>query len=263
MVDYTSDRIEKRTSQRRDLLVRAWAQKEEAAWISLLARSKDENLATTEITSTSISMAVDIIPKGTGPSLHHQILVLTSRAWRNQIRDHLVIWGCLAECIVVGLVVGSIFFQMDGSMNGIHSRSSLIYAAGSIQPYLMLMIMIFRLSREIMVYDRERMDRWYGPLPHVISTCLYIAPLNLLYPLGMSMSDRGTQDDSMSMHTHPDWRSNQPCLYSVFSDRIPPDGSSNGFGTALYMVAPYECRHSVRRVRPPSLSCHTYRYDNP
>ncbi|KAK3824747.1 MAG: P-loop containing nucleoside triphosphate hydrolase protein [Benniella sp.] len=188
MIDYTSDRVEKQTSQRRNLLVRAWAQREEAVWLSLLAKSNDENLTTTESTSTSIAMAVDLIPEGTGPRLQHQVLVLTSRAWRNQMRDHLVIWGCLAECIVVGLVVGTIFFQMDGSMNGIHSRSSLMYAAGSIQPYLMLMITVFRLSREITVYDRERMDRWYGPLPHLISTCLYIAPFNILYPLGKSDS---------------------------------------------------------------------------
>ncbi|KAI8353411.1 P-loop containing nucleoside triphosphate hydrolase protein [Mortierella sp. GBAus27b] len=186
MVDYASESIERQTAQRRQLLVKAWAQKENNTWLSLLENTKVENHTMDRNGSTSISMAVDFIPKGIGPSLYSQVAVLTSRGWRNQIRDHLVIWGCVLESIVVGLVVGSIFYQINGSMNGIHSRAALVYTAGSIQPYLMLMINIFRLSREIVVYDRERADRWYGPVAHIASTFLNMVPLNIVYPIVFS-----------------------------------------------------------------------------
>lgn len=190
MIDFASEAMEKSTAVRRDLLVQAWAQRGAAHVndLSLLTSSGGESSAQPANASSSVSLAVDIIPKGSGPSLWSQIRVLTSRGWRNQMRDSVVIWGCIGECIVIGLAVGAIFYQLDGSEGGIRSRSSLVYAVGAIQAYLMLMIMIYRLSQEIVVYDRERMDRWYGPLPHLISTCLYSALPNAIYPVGKSLA---------------------------------------------------------------------------
>ncbi|KAG0371250.1 hypothetical protein BGZ54_008254 [Gamsiella multidivaricata] len=192
MVDFASEAIEKSTAVRRDLLVQAWAQRDKGSahanpisGPSMLASSGGEPSTLPGHTSSFVSLSV-AIPKGAGPSLWSQIRVLTSRGWRNQIRDSLVIWGCIGECIVIGLAVGAIFYQLDDSPAGIRSRSSLVYSVGAIQAYLMLMILIYRLSQEIVVYDRERMDRWYGPLPHLISTCLYAAPPNILYPVGLS-----------------------------------------------------------------------------
>ncbi|KAF9963763.1 hypothetical protein BGZ65_012246, partial [Modicella reniformis] len=190
MIDFASEDIEKSTAVRRDLLVRAWAQRDTRSTLptdlSLLTSSGGESSAQPANASSFVSLAVDIIPKGPGPSLWSQIRVLTSRGWRNQMRDNIVIWGCIGECIVIGLAVGAIFYQLDGSLAGIRSRSSLVYAVGAIQAYLMLMIIIYRLSQEIVVYDRERMDRWYGPLPHLISTCLYSALPNVIYPVVFS-----------------------------------------------------------------------------
>ncbi|KAF9350487.1 hypothetical protein BGX34_001194, partial [Mortierella sp. NVP85] len=188
MIDFASEAMEKSTAVRRDLLVQAWAQRGAARVndLSLLTSSGGESSAQPANASSSVSLAVDIIPKGSGPSLWSQIRVLTSRGWRNQMRDSVVIWGCIGECIVIGLAVGAIFYQLDGSLGGIRSRTSLVYAVGAIQAYLMLMIMIYRLSQEIVVYDRERMDRWYGPLPHLISTCLYSALPNAIYPVVFS-----------------------------------------------------------------------------
>jgi hypothetical protein len=189
MIDFASEAMEKSTAVRRDLLVQAWAQRGAAHVndLSLLTSSGGESSAQPANASSSVSLAVDIIPKGSGPSLWSQIRVLTSRGWRNQMRDSVVIWGCIGECIVIGLAVGAIFYQLDDSLGGIRSRSSLVYAVGAIQAYLMLMIMIYRLSQEIVVYDRERMDRWYGPLPHLISTCVYSALPNAIYPVGKSV----------------------------------------------------------------------------
>ncbi|KAI1317208.1 hypothetical protein EDD11_008900 [Mortierella claussenii] len=200
MIDFASEAIEKTTAIRRDLLVQAWAQREKGAvWSpsytladpSLLTSSGGEPSSSGQnqpsTVSTFASLAVDIIPKGSGPSFWSQTRVLTVRGWKNQIRDSIVIWGCVGECIVIGLAVGAIYFQLDDSLAGLRSRSSLVYSVGAIQSYLMLMILIYRLSQEIVIYDRERMDRWYGPLPHLVSTVLYSAPPNILYPVVFSV----------------------------------------------------------------------------
>ncbi|KAF8935246.1 hypothetical protein BGZ52_000404 [Haplosporangium bisporale] len=193
MIDFASEAMEKTTAVRRDQLVRAWAERERSQTlvnsptdVTILTSSGGEGSKNIGANPSFVSLAVDIIPKGSGPSLWSQIRVLTSRGWTNQRRDSIVIWGCIGECILIGLVVGAIFFQMERTEAGIRSRSSLVYAVGAIQAYLMLMIMIYRLSQDIMVYDRERMDRWYGPLPHLVSGVLFAAPPNILYPVVFS-----------------------------------------------------------------------------
>ncbi|KAF9211925.1 hypothetical protein BGZ59_007441 [Podila verticillata] len=191
MIDFASEAMEKATAVRRDRLVRAWADRERYRphFRSLtdvtISTSSSESSKNMGAKPSFTALAVDIIPEASGPSLWSQIRVLTSRGWRNQCRDSIVIWGSIGECILIGLVMGAIFFQMDRTEAGIRSRSSLVYAVGALQVYLMLMIMIYRLSQDIKVYDRERMDRWYGPLPHLVSGVLFSAPLNILYPLGL------------------------------------------------------------------------------
>ncbi|KAF9377959.1 hypothetical protein CPC16_011549 [Podila verticillata] len=193
MIDFASEAMEKATAVRRDRLVRTWADRERYRphFRSLtdvtISTSSSESSKNMGAKPSFTALAVDIIPEASGPSLWSQIRVLTSRGWRNQCRDSIVIWGSIGECILIGLVMGAIFFQMDRTEAGIRSRSSLVYAVGALQVYLMLMIMIYRLSQDIKVYDRERMDRWYGPLPHLVSGVLFSAPLNILYPLVFSV----------------------------------------------------------------------------
>lgn len=201
MIDFASEAMKKATAVRRDWLVRAWADREQSITLvssPIIVRSPTDvsvfvgsgegskNIGT-EARPSFMSLAVDIIPKGSEPGLWSQIRVLTSRGWINQCRDRAVIWGSIGECILIGLVVSAIFFQMDRTEAGIRSRSSLIYVVGALHIYLMLMIMIYRLSQNITIYDRERIDRWYGPLPHLVSGILFSAPHNILYSVGESL----------------------------------------------------------------------------
>ncbi|KAF9307888.1 hypothetical protein BG003_011923 [Podila horticola] len=200
MIDFANEAIEKPTAVRRDWLVRAWADREQSITLvssPIIVRSPTDvsdfvgggegskNVGT-EARPSFMSLAVDIIPKGSEPGLWSQIRVLTSRGWINQCRDRTVIWGSIGECILIGLVVSAIFFQIDRTEAGIRSRSSLIYVVGALHIYLMLMIMIYHLSPNITLYDRERIDRWYGPLPHLVSGILFSAPHNILYSVGLS-----------------------------------------------------------------------------
>ncbi|KAF9124460.1 hypothetical protein BGW39_008196 [Mortierella sp. 14UC] len=187
MVDFASEAIEKATAVRRDLLVQAWVDRKrnpKFATLTSWAENGGESSALHgNVSSSFVTLVVDIIPTGAGPSLLSQIRVLTSRGWLNQVRDSIVLWGCVAECIVIGLAIGSIYYQLDDSLESIRSRTSLVYTVGAAQAYLMLMILVYRLSQEIVVYDRERMDRWYGPLPHLVSSVLFSIIPNIVYPV--------------------------------------------------------------------------------
>ncbi|KAG0349768.1 hypothetical protein BG005_010705 [Podila minutissima] len=210
MIDFASEATEQATTQRRDHLVQAWADRERAQTLvnspmGLLAPGfgGGEYSKRNSSVPSFASLAVDIIPKeGAGPSLWSQIRVLTARGWTNQRRDSVMQWGCFGECVGIGVALGAIYFRIDDSEEGIRSRTSLVYSVGAIQAYLMLMILIYRLSQDIAVYDRERMDRWYGPLPHLVSSVLFSAPPNILYPIVFSTivySMSGLRADSV-MH---------------------------------------------------------------
>lgn len=191
MIDFASEAMEQITTQRRDHLIQAWADREQAQTLvnspmDLLASGCGGEYSKRNGSAPSFaSLAVDIIPKeGAGPSLWSQIRVLTARGWTNQRRDSVMLWGCFGECVGIGVTLGAIYFRIEDSEEGIRSRTSLVYSVGAIQAYLMLMILIYRLSQDIAVYDRERMDRWYGPLPHLVSSVLFSAPPNIVYPIG-------------------------------------------------------------------------------
>lgn len=209
MIDFASEDMEKATAVRRDRLVRAWADREHSLTldrfptdVTALAGSGEGSKNTGIGTNPSVmSLAVDITPKGSGPNLWSQIRVLTARGWTNQCRDSTVIWGSIGECILIGLVLGAIFSQMDRTESGIRSRSSLMYAVGAVHTYLMLMIMIYCLSNNIAVYDRERMGRWYGPIPHLVSGILFSAPPNILYSVGESLCFVQLFEDSVLSDT--------------------------------------------------------------
>ncbi|KAG0031880.1 hypothetical protein BGZ81_000393 [Podila clonocystis] len=211
MIDFASEAMEQITMQRRDRLVQAWADRECAqspvnSPMDLLAPTgfgTGEYFKRSSSVPSFTSLAVDIIPKeGAGPSLWGQIRVLTARGWMNQRRDSVMLWECFGECVGIGVTLGAIYFRIDDSEEGIRSRTSLVYSVGAIQAYLMLMILIYRLSQDTAVYDRERMDRWYGPLPHLVSNVLFSAPPNILYPIVFSTivySMSGLRADSV-MH---------------------------------------------------------------
>lgn len=187
MVDFASESIENVTAVRRELIVQAWADRRQSPKFSALAscaNSGGESSALQDNASSPFAtLTADIIPSGPGPTLLSQIKVLTSRGWRNQTRDSIVLWGCIGECIVIGLAIGCIYYQLDDSLQGIRSRASLVYSTGAVQTYLMVMILIYQLSQEIVVYDRERVDRWYGPLAYLVSRVLYSAIPNIVYPV--------------------------------------------------------------------------------
>ncbi|KAG0293756.1 hypothetical protein BGZ96_002339 [Linnemannia gamsii] len=189
MVDFASETTEKTTAVRRELLVQAWADRRKNSKFASLTswtNGGESSALQDSVSSSFATLAVDMILSGPAPSLLRQIKVLTSRGWRNQIRDSIVLWGCIGESIVIGLVVGCIFYQLNDSLEGIRSRSSVIFVVSVNQVYIMLMVLIYRLSQEIVIYDRERADHWYGPLAHLISSVLHSAIPNIIYPVVFS-----------------------------------------------------------------------------
>ena len=69
-----------------------------------------------------------------------QTLVLFHRLFKNTIRNKTLVLGKVGEALLMGVVVGLIFFQLStSSIVDIQSSISAVYTATSMQPYLILL----------------------------------------------------------------------------------------------------------------------------
>lgn len=120
-------------------------------------------------------------------SVWQQTVILTRRGWINQRRDSVFFWGVLAINILLGVLIGSIFWKLGGSLNDIRARSSVCYVLMAFQPFLSMIIAIYRGATDMEIYERERGYRWYGPLPFLISNSLCNMPTNVINPASESL----------------------------------------------------------------------------
>jgi hypothetical protein len=156
-IDYRSPEAEEASTARVDALIAAW--REHEAHILSLVISLVPLKATLTSTSAAAEPNFGEEMRGGGaarPPLWRQISVLTRRTFKTTYRDPLGLSGSLAEAILMGIIAGWIFYQMDGSLSGIRSRQAALYMAASLQGYLILLFETYRLCEgDIQVFDRE------------------------------------------------------------------------------------------------------------
>lgn len=121
--------------------------------------------------------------KGVSVNYFQQTWVLFRRALTNLKRDNLAVWGNLFEVLLFGSLLGAIFYKLDEDLPGVLSRRSALYIVASMQTYLMLIFIIYKLSNDMKVYDRERADNMYGAIPYMIAQFFSTLPFNILFPL--------------------------------------------------------------------------------
>ncbi|KAG0026003.1 hypothetical protein BGZ81_006694 [Podila clonocystis] len=134
-------------------------------------------------------------------SVWQQTVILTRRGWINQRRDIAFFWVVLAVNILLGVLVGSIFWQLGGRLNDIRARSSVCYILIAFQPFLSMIIAIYRGAADMKIYERERGYRWYGPLPFLVSNSVCNMPANVINPAIYSLIIylmAGFRSDSLS-----------------------------------------------------------------
>ncbi|KAI1260233.1 P-loop containing nucleoside triphosphate hydrolase protein [Xylariaceae sp. FL1019] len=107
--------------------------------------------------------------RGPHASFLRQVSVLTSRTFKINYRDPMGIAGSLAEAITMSVITGYIFFQLPRDQSGIRSREGALYISVALQGYLYLTFEIYRISTEILTFDRENSEGCVQPLPFILS----------------------------------------------------------------------------------------------
>ncbi|KAJ8128304.1 hypothetical protein O1611_g5332 [Lasiodiplodia mahajangana] len=101
--------------------------------------------------------------------LIHQARVLTSRTFKVTYRDPLGMVGSILEVIVMAAITGYIFYNLGRDQPGIRSRQGALYISIALQGYLFLTFEIYRMSLDILVFDRERGEGCVTALPFILS----------------------------------------------------------------------------------------------
>ncbi|KAJ3356959.1 hypothetical protein HDU83_009129 [Entophlyctis luteolus] len=145
------------------------------AWDALMnERSDEENGEAGKKDQSVLDLPILLNRRVDGASLFEQVKVLSRRIIVNTWEDRLTLWGSLIEMILMGLVIGAIFFRPNQDPTGMYSRKAALYACCAMQSYLGLMFMIHKLSLELRenrmkVFDRERSDKMYSAAAFMIS----------------------------------------------------------------------------------------------
>jgi len=101
-------------------------------------------------------------------SVWQQFITLTRRTFLITLRDPMGIVALFVEAVLIAIMLGLIFYKMDGSLKGIRSRAGAFYSLVALQGYQILMFECYRLSFDLRVFDRERTEG-------VVSVIAYLA----------------------------------------------------------------------------------------
>ncbi|KAJ1900252.1 (ABC) transporter [Kickxella alabastrina] len=121
------------------------------------------------------------------PSLFEQYKVLSVRIFRHLYRDPTLMLANYAMSVLVGLMCGVLFYQMDTSIQGVQNRLGLLifilafYGFGSTTS-----LMVF--SDERVLYLRERANAYYDPMAYFLAKVTFdLIPLRVVPPMLLTL----------------------------------------------------------------------------
>ncbi|KAF9944479.1 hypothetical protein BGZ72_002357, partial [Mortierella alpina] len=179
MVDYSTAASEKTSRTRIAMLVEAWSSRDSTKTAGDVVESLE--IRSSDSCSDSNSQDVAAATREPGPGIWSQTCILRNRAWKSQIRNRQMLWGNFLFCVFMSFAVGIIFWRTDGnSFESLRARVSVCIIFVLVQPYISLMVDVIEYSRDIKVYERERREGWYDPLPYLLCHLICAIPRNIV-----------------------------------------------------------------------------------
>ncbi|PNP40769.1 hypothetical protein TGAMA5MH_07209 [Trichoderma gamsii] len=155
-VDNRTTELEEETSARLERLKAAWKIESESRFppiqdIAVMGKRKKRSQAATHA------------------GFLRQVRILTDRTLKVTYRDPLGMTASLLEAVIMGVVIGYLFFNLGRDQAGIRSREGLLYIATGLQGYLILMFETYRLTIDMPTFDRESSEHCVDAVPYILS----------------------------------------------------------------------------------------------
>jgi hypothetical protein len=183
-IDTRDEVREKETNKTVDILIKEW-EKVEKAGVAVESGNAGYPVKPGKILPVEEHQEHHFIQskQNVGVNYFVQTWVLFRRAITNLKRDNLAVWGNFFEVLLFGALLGAIFYNLSEELSGVLSRRSALYIVASMQTYLMLIFTIYKLSNDMVIFDRERADNMYGTIPYMIAQFFSTLPFNIIFPL--------------------------------------------------------------------------------
>ncbi|KAF2073162.1 hypothetical protein CYY_005515 [Polysphondylium violaceum] len=118
------------------------------------------------LASSSAEEMKRFVPESRNTSFLYQVLLLIKRSFQHIIRDKSLFMARLVETILMALITGGIFYNLEQDIGGIKSRIAAFYIVVILQPYLIIIATILHYSEELRVFDREHYDGMYSSVAY-------------------------------------------------------------------------------------------------
>ncbi|KAH7029318.1 P-loop containing nucleoside triphosphate hydrolase protein [Microdochium trichocladiopsis] len=156
-IDNRTPELEAESTERVQRLKAHWIDQAEKRFADLPSRTDEKGRLGKR---AKISQSVGFV---------RQLTVLTDRTFKVTYRDPMGMAGALIQTVVMGVVMGYVFFALPSDLSGIRSRQGALYIALNLQPYLFLVFEIFRLTVDAPTFDRESSEGCVTALPFLLS----------------------------------------------------------------------------------------------
>lgn len=160
--DYLLDIATRLSPSETERLARSWETS------TVAAKEKDTIATVTGVSGKETREDQRSFPEAEFPSCGRQLRFLTSRGLSQGFRHPLLIGATTSSAVVMGLLVGSIFWEVGGDFAGAVSRAGLLFS--SLTYFLLTgLISLGIWQEERLLYRREQEDGCYGPGAYLLS----------------------------------------------------------------------------------------------
>ncbi|KAG2181138.1 hypothetical protein INT43_008720 [Umbelopsis isabellina] len=115
----------------------------------------------------------------------HELSLLSSRTFLNLYRNPFLFFAHISIAIILGLLLGSLFWQVDVDLSGVQNRLGVLFFMCALLGFASTSALDM-FSKERVLFMRERENGYYSPASYFTAKVLFdIIPLRILPPLAM------------------------------------------------------------------------------
>ncbi|KAG1081059.1 hypothetical protein G6F42_023095 [Rhizopus arrhizus] len=119
------------------------------------------------------------------PQFYHELTLLSSRTFINLYRNPFLFFAHFAFSIVLAILLGSLFWQVDVDLSGVQNRLGVLFFMCALLGFAATSALDM-FSKERILFMRERENGYYSPSAYFVAKVLFdIVPLRVLPPLVM------------------------------------------------------------------------------
>ncbi|KAI9333586.1 hypothetical protein BDR26DRAFT_1010094 [Obelidium mucronatum] len=96
-----------------------------------------------------------------------QVSVISRRVLMNMWEDRLMQLGSFLNIVGMALVLGILNYKLDENPSAIFARQTLVYILSMFTAYFGILFLVYKLSYELKIFDRERRDNLYSVLAYL------------------------------------------------------------------------------------------------